>query len=224
MSKTLADVLKKRQEAAERAERPKIDYFSLTNNNPARIRFLQEINPEAPNFDPDKGSALFLVEHTSPKNFQRKAICTLETEGRCFACEMNIERSGKEPKERWWARINMYVQVFDAKDEKVKVLSRPAPSPFFDQLIDWADEENDGSVVGPTFKVSKGPNKTDSWVAIRTSRELEVPDTAELIDLEKHIGANVEYDKQRGFYLPNGMDEESEELAPSDDEDPKMAW
>lgn len=222
MGKTLADVLKKRQEAAERADRPKIDYFSLANNNPARIRFLQELDPDAPNYDKDKGSALFLVEHTSPQQFTRKAICTMETEGRCFACEMNQE----QPKERWWSRINMYVQVFDAKDEKVKVLSRSAPGPFFDQLVDWANEENEehpGSVVGPTFKISKGPNKTDSWVVTKTNRVLELPDVVELVDLTQAVGANVEYDKQRNFYLPKG-DSEPEPEDESIDNDPKMDW
>lgn len=214
---SLADVLKKKQERSERADRPKIDYFGLAKNNPARIRFLQEIDPDAPNYEAAKGSAVFLVEHVSPQTFQRKALCTFETEGRCFACEMNQE----QPKEKWWAKTSMYVNVFDALDNKVKVLSRPAPGTFFDPLFEWAADENDGSVIGPTFKITKGANKTDPWTFTTTKNELDVPDSLDLFEV---VGITVEYDKQRSFYLPNGNEIPVEAEEPKSKQDEDNSW
>ncbi len=222
---TLADILKKKQERSERAERPKVTYFSLTNNNPARIAFLQELDPDAPNYNAAHGSALFLVEHVSPEDFKRKALCTIESEGRCFGCEMNQE----EPKGDWWAKTNMYVQVLDAKDNKIKVLSRPAPGTFFNPLFEWSQDENDGSVMGATLKISKPEGKQASWTFVPTRNVLEVPDSifAELVDLEAAIGFKVEYDKQRNYYLPSGnagTKAEEEAKVTKEKEDDSDAW
>jgi hypothetical protein len=226
---SLADVLKKKQERAERSDRPDVNWFSLNDNNPARVRFLQEIDPDAPHYEESKGSALFLVEHVSPQDFRRKAECTMETEGRCFACEMNQE----EPKANWWAKTNFYVQVLDAKDDKVKILSRPAPGTFFDALFEWATDENNGSVVADsdgkavTFNIRKGPNKTDSWVPMPTNKHLEVPEGTQLVDLTKAIGVKVEYEKQRNFYLPKGSnrdDTPSEKSQPVPKADAELSW
>lgn len=229
MAKSLKDVLQQRQMREERNERPQVDWFSLKNNNPARIKFLQELDPDAPNYDSSRGHAIFLVEHTSPHDFRRRAECTMETEGRCFACEMAKE----EPKPKngsWWPRTNMYIQVFDAKDEKVKVLSRPAPGGFFDTLYEWASDENEGSVVGPTFKISKGSEQTSPWTLMTTSKEIEVPNTVELLDLEKAVGRQVKYEEQRRFYIPEGADEAEEtkaapaEAPPSARQTDDIAW
>ena len=62
MSLTFADVLKKKEQRAEQADRLEIEWFSLKNNNPARVVFLQELDPDAPNFDSAKGGAVYLVE------------------------------------------------------------------------------------------------------------------------------------------------------------------
>lgn len=199
---SIADVLKQKRDRAERADRIEVDWFSLKDNNPARIVFLQELDPDAPNFDSAKGSAAFLVEHVSPHNFHRKGLCSFETEGRCFGCEMaEIEPKPKDGS--WWKKTNMYIQVFDAKDKKVKVLSRPAPGGFFDTLYEYAGDDNNGNVTGITFKIGKGPNKTDPWTLMPTNNKLEIPDGIQLDDMSK-LGVTVEYDKQRNFYIPKG--------------------
>lgn len=199
MSLSFKDVLKKKEQRAEQADRLEIDWFSLKNNNPARIQFLQELDPDAPNFDSAKGSAVFLVEHNNPDKFTRKAKCTMETKGRCVGCELNEEFPG----EGWWQKTNFYVQVFDAKSEKVQVLSRPAPGGFFDQVVEWAAEENEGNVTGVTFKVSKGASQNAPWTVQTTKNELELPEGLVIQDLSK-LGLEVEVDKQRKFYLPDG--------------------
>lgn len=223
MATSLKDVLQKKKEYAERTERPQFDYFSLKDNNPAKVVFLQEIDPDVKTEANEKGrgSALFLVEHTSPHDFRRRAECTFEEEGRCFACEMNQE----EPENKWWAKTNFYIQVFNAKDNKVKVLSRPVANKeggFFDLLYTWAEEENEGSITDQTFSISKAGEKTSPWTLMPTTKKLEVPDTVELVDLEQAVGIKIEYEKQRNFYIPRGFDSDSAE-SKGDNPKPKEA-
>jgi hypothetical protein len=211
MATDLKSILQRKKEYAERTERPSFDWFGIPVNSTVKVVFLQELDKELAD---DKGAARYLVEHTSPENFKRKAECTFdeETGERCFACEM-AQEFPKVAEGSWWAKTNFYVQVYvEGKDDKpgkgkVKVLSRPV-SPkggdFFDLLLTWATEENDGRVTGQTFQISKGAEKTSPWTLMPTNKVLEVPDTAELIDLEKAVGLRVEYDKQKGFYMPGG--------------------
>lgn len=214
MALTFADVLKKKEQRAEQADRLEIEWFSLKNNNPARVVFLQELDPDAPNFDSAKGGAVYLVEHANPEKFTRKAKCTMETKGRCVGCELNEEFPG----DGWWAKTNFYVQVFDAKDQKVKVLSRPAPGGFFDTLTDWARDENEGNVTGVTFKISKGSSQSAPWTLTTTKNELEVPDGLVLQDLSK-LGLEIDVEKQRNFYLPDGLpSKEKSEKKPEETE------
>lgn len=204
----LKSILQRKKEYQERTERPTFDWFGVPANKSAKVVFLQELDGDLAD---EKGVARYLVEHTSPQDFKRRAECTFdeETGERCFACEMNQE----DPKGNWWAKTNFYVQVYtEGPDDKpgkgkVKVLSRGISNKggdFFDLLLTWATEENEGRVTGQTFVISKGGEKTSPWSLMPTTKKLEVPETAELIDLEKAIGNKVEYDKQKNFYMPKG--------------------
>jgi len=228
----LKDILQRKKEYAERNERPKIDWFSLAPGESVKIEFLQEFSEELAD---SKGPAIYLTEHTSPQDFRRRAECTFDEDAgkRCFACEMNQE----EPDKNWWAKTSFYVQVYvETKKDKpgegsVKVLSRAISNKggdLFEQLLNWADEENNGSVTGQTFTLSKGGEKKSPWTLIPSSKKLEVPDNVELIDLET-LKRDIPYEKQKNFYLPKGenydADEENEEEAPAKPiQKNKLAW
>lgn len=231
MSTTLKDILKKKQEQAERAARPEISWFSLKKKNPIRVQFLQELGDEARQYDSAKGSALYLVEHVSPFNFKKKALCSQDVEGRCFACEMDQEEpSRKRPDgstewHPWGQRSNMYIQLV-TEDGEVQVLSRPAPGSVFDQLYEYANEENDDSIIGVTFKISKGAAKSDKWEVKSTKQVFEVPDSAEVIDLNQAIGYKLEYSKQRAFYMDDQVSDVPNEEAKDNKDQPenKKGW
>lgn len=207
MGNTFKDVLKAKQERSERESRPKVEWFSLKNNETKFIRFLQELDTDHRNFDSSFGTAVFLTEHISPESFSRKALCTMEDEGRCFACEMDKEQpkiveDGKDVWHPWKQRSNFYIYVVDNKGD-VRVLSRPTGNKLFDALCEEVDE-NDNSLTDVTFKISKGPNKSDSWEIRKTTKEhFELPDIAELVDLESAVGLKIAYAEQKSFYLPD---------------------
>jgi hypothetical protein len=207
MGNSFKDVVKAKKERAERDSRPKVEWFSLKNNETKFVRFLQEFDTDHRNYDSKFGTAVFLTEHVSPQSFSRKALCTMEDEGRCFACEMDKEQpkiveDGKDIWHPWKQRSNFYIYVVDNKGE-VRVLSRPTGNKLFDALCEEIDE-NDNSLTDITFKLSKGPNKSDSWEVRKTTKEhFELPEISEVIDLESAVGLKIEYAEQRNFYLPN---------------------
>lgn len=224
MSQSLQDILRKKREQDERQDRPKVEWFSLAKKNPIRVKFLQELHEDAPNYDSSRGSALFLVEHVSPHNFRRRAECTFDTEGRCYACEMDktqpfltekdkdgnpvLDKEGKAVRRNhpWGQKNNMYVWVM-TEDEKAQVLSRPAPGNFFDQLYVFAEEENEGSITDVTFRISKGTAKSDKWELRDTKNGFEVNEIPELVNLADAVSIKVPYEKQQEFY---GVDETPE--------------
>lgn len=204
----LKDILKKKDEMDERNSRPDIEWFSLKKKNPVRVRFLQELDEDSRNYDSTKGKVLFLTEHTSPYDFTRRAECSFESEGRCWACEMtHVEREfvddqGNKKFNPWGQKTNMYVQVV-TEDGDVQVLSRPAPGNFFDKVYEEATD-NDGSISEQTFRISKGSARNASWeLKALTKEQIEVPETVELVDLESAVGRKIPYADQKRFYLPN---------------------
>jgi hypothetical protein len=211
---SLADVLKQRKEREERSQRPDVKYFSLKGrkNNSARIRFLQELETDSRNYDSSKGVVLFETEHVSPVDFRRRASCTFDAEGRCFACEMDKQEpfiEDEEGNKRWhpWGqKTNLYVQVYTEEGE-VAVLSRPADGTFFDSLYDEYANENDNSLTDVTFKISKGATKTAPWELKKTNQTLELPDVVELLDLEQAVVRHIPYDEQEKFYIPESKAE-----------------
>lgn len=216
MAFSLDDVLRKKRQQAENAERPKVEWFSLAKKNPVRTRFLQEFTEDSPTYDANVGKVLFLAEHVSPYDFKRRAECSYDTEGRCFACEMNKEETqvkiGTEIKNYPWSqKTNMYTYIV-TEDQEVKVLSRPAPGSFFDQLHDFAMDDGEGSITKHEFKISKGPQRNDKWnVSVQLKTTIEVPDLSELVDLEKAVGRKIPYAEQKKFYLPEQKEEQASE-------------
>ena len=217
MALDLKDVLRKKRQQQENAERPKVDWFSLTKKNPIKVRFLQEFSEDSKNYDSTRGKILFLAEHVSPYDFRRRAECTYDTEGRCFACEMSkVEtqlKVGNETKNYPWSqKINMYTWIA-TEDGELKVLSRPASGSFFDQLHDFNEDDGEGSITQHEFKISKGVQKNDKWnLAVQLKTSFELPDLSEIVDLEAAVGRKIPFADQKKFYIPE----------PKDDQEPQV--
>ena len=168
------------------------------------VQFLQEFTEDAENYDSNRGTVLFLAEHVSPYNFKRKAECSFDTEGRCWPCEMakvenEVTYKGETTKFPWKQKSNMYTWVA-TEDGELKVLSRPAPGAFFNLLHEYS--EDNGGITNQTFKISKGPNKTDPWALMPVKTEIELPDLSEMVDLQTAIGVKKPYEEQKLFYMP----------------------
>lgn len=210
MGNSFKDVVKANKERAERTERPKVEWFSLKNGETKYIRFLQEFDTDQRNYDSTFGTAVFLTEHVSPEEWSRKALCTMDDEGRCFACEMDKEEpkivvDGKDKWHPWGQKSNFYVYVVDNKGD-VRVMSRPTTGKFFEAICDEI-ELNDNSLTDLTFKISKGNANQNPWEIRSWKKEhFEVPELPELVDLNTAVGLKITYAEQRGFYLPTAKE------------------
>jgi|ERR1044072_4986120 hypothetical protein len=213
MGTNFKDVLKAKAERAEREDRPKVEWFSLKNGETKFIRLLQEFDTDMRNYDSKFGTAEFLVEHQSPEEWSRKALCTTDTEGRCFACAMDKEEpfilldeldgdgNRKKKWHPWGQKTNFYVYVVDNKGA-VRVLSRTTDGKLFDSLVEEA-EENNNSLTDITFKISKGSANQNPWEIRKTTKEhFELPEIDELVALSTAVGLKVPFEDQKNFYLP----------------------
>ena len=230
--KSLQDILNRKREIEDRESRPKLDWFSLKDGS-VKVQFLQELGDEAPNYNKDRGKAVYLVEHVSPYDFRKKALCTYESDGRCWACEMNQEETSVELDDGkgnkvvknypWSQKTNMYIYLITEHGD-VKVLSWPAPGSVFDLLYQFAEEENDGSITGQTFAISKGPQRNDKWSLMPSKKEIPIPDDLALVNLEEAVGFKVEYEKQKSFYLPEDKGTNTEAKTVAEPVGKSAAW
>ena len=85
------------------ADGPKARWLKLEDGQSVKIRFLNEVDADSKNYDDVRGLAIVVAEHTNPKDYRRKAVCTMEEEGRCYGSEMNR----RDPKAGWKARLQI---------------------------------------------------------------------------------------------------------------------
>jgi hypothetical protein len=85
----------------------KVRWLKLADGQSVKIRFVEELDEESASYDPKRGLAIVVKEHTNPKDFKRKAVDTMDTEGRDWAEEMHR----KDPKAGWRARLRFYCNV-----------------------------------------------------------------------------------------------------------------
>jgi len=88
---------------------PKVRWLKLADGQSVKIRFVEELDEESANYSADRGLALVVREHSNPKDYKRKALDTMDTEGRDFAEEMYR----KDPKGNagWKAKLRFYCNV-----------------------------------------------------------------------------------------------------------------
>lgn len=223
VGKGLAGIRKAKEEAAARREAmnsPKVEWFSLKGRpNGAKVVFLQELDEDGKNYDATRGTVITVVEHQAPgrEGWKARAMCTIEDEGQCFACERHREN----PTEGWKAKTNLYVNVLD-EDGKVKVLSRNVNNAFVDNLIEWFSETN--SITENAFKLKEmGEGFNRTWTLTPSPQAL--PDMAvELYDLEKAVVRKVAYGQQADYYGKAYSGPEKEGSPSSATEDESLAW
>ena len=66
-------------------EGPKVKWLKLADGQSAKIRFIEELDEDSANYSQDRGLALVVKEHVNPKDYKRKAVDTMESEGRYWA-------------------------------------------------------------------------------------------------------------------------------------------
>lgn len=207
---------------ATKSDGPKAKWLKLEDGESLKIRFLQELDPDSPSYNDKAGLGFIAVEHTNPKDYRRKALCTIDDQGRCWGCEQHK----KDYKAGWKGRSRLYVNVLvdDGKEDPyVAILSQGSSNKSITPtLIEYAGEM--GSISNLQWRIKRTGLKTETGYTIIPLQKDEQPFDAsalELFDLEKTAVREVKYEDQEAFYLFGDGESESEDTTETSS---SVAW
>ena len=197
--------------ASNYADGPKGRWLKLNDNQSVKIRFLQELDPDSKNYFEEAGLGFIAVEHTNPTDYRRKALCSIEDQGRCYGCEQHR----RDPKAGWKGRSRLYINVLvdDGTEEPyVAIFSQGAgPKSATPEIIQYAGET--GSISDVIWRLKRTGEKTDTNYSIIPLPTADIKpvdlEKYELVDLEKVAVRDVTYDEQEDFYLGRTADADS---------------
>ena len=179
----------------------KVRWVKLADGQAAKIRFVEELDTDSANFSEDRGLSVVIAEHTNPKDYKRKATCTIESEGRCYGCEM----ARKEPKSGWRSRLRWYGNVIidDGMEAPyVAVWSQGiSKQSAFNTIREYALET--GSISNLEWKMKRNGQGTEtSYTLLPTKPDVEPFkwDNIEPFNLEKVV-REVPYAEQENFFF-----------------------
>jgi hypothetical protein len=192
-------------------------WLQLKDGQSLKIRFMQELDADSKNYLEKAGLAFIAVEHTNPKDYKRKALCTIEDQGRCYGCEMHR----RDMKAGWKGRSRFYANVLvdDGSEEPyVAIFSQGAgPKSATPEIINYAGET--GSISNLTWKLKRTGTATDTNYSIIPLPTADVApidlNKYELFDLEKTAVRDVPYDEQENFYLGITSDSSEDSVSSS---------
>ena len=150
--------------SVNKTDGPKAKWLKLEDGESIKIRFLQELDPDSPHYSETAGLGFIAVEHTNPKDYRRKALCTIEDQGRCWGCEQHK----KDYKAGWKGRSRLYINVLvdDGKEDPyVAVLSQGSSGKTITPtVIEYAGEM--GSITNLMWRIKRSGTKTDTSYTI----------------------------------------------------------
>lgn len=184
---------------------PRGRWLTLADNQSVKIRFLQELDPDSPNYVKDDGAGFIAIEHTNPVDYRRKALCSIEDQGRCYGCEQHR----KDPKAGWKGKSRLYINVLvdDGTEEPyVAIMSQGAgPKSATPEIIQYAGET--GSITNVVWRLKRTGMKTDTNYSIIPLPTADVVKGAyEIFDLEKIAVRDIPYAEQELFYTGAGAE------------------
>lgn len=198
--------LKKINESMEKSSRPasagpRVRWLKLEDGQSVKIRFANELDEDSKYYDAERGAAIVVREHQNPKDYRRKAICTMEDEGRDWAEEMHR----KDPKAGWGGRLRFYINVLvdDGMEEPyIAVWSMGvAKSPTFSTIREYAIE-SDG-ISNMQWKLKRNGKGTETnYVLMPGPTDSEPFDWSqfEVFPLENAV-RKVPYSEQEAYYM-----------------------
>jgi len=179
----------------------KVRWVKLADGQSAKIRFVEELDSDSASYSEDRGLSVVIAEHTNPKDFKRKAACTIDSEGRCFGCEM----ARKEPKSGWRSRLRFYCNVLvddGTEDPYVAVWSQGiSKQSAFNNIREYALDT--GSISNLEWKLKRNGFGTETNYTLLPSKPDSEPfnwSSHEFFNLEKVV-REVAYAEQENFYF-----------------------
>ena len=192
----------------------KVRWLKLSDGQAVKIRFIEELDEDSANYNAERGLALVVSEHTNPKDYKRKAVDTMDTEGRDWAEEMHR----KDPKAGLRARLRFYCNVLvnDGIEEPYVAIWSMGVSKqsAFNTIREYALET--GSISNLEWKVKRNGQGTETSYTLIPSAPDKEPfnwESVEPFPLEKALN-KIPYAEQEAFYL--GFDGPSTSTANAD--------
>ena len=181
--------------------KPRVRWLKLADGQAVKIRFIEELDEDSANYSADRGLAFVVKEHTNPKDYRRKAVDTMDSEGRDWAEEMHR----KDPKAGWRARLRFYCNVLvdDGIEEPYVAIWSMGVSKqsSFNTIREYALET--GSISNVVWKLKRNGQGTEtSYTLIPSAPDAEPFDWSNVqpFPLESALN-NVPYAEQEAYYL-----------------------
>jgi hypothetical protein len=183
------------------SDKPRVRWLKLTDGQAVKIRFIEELDEDSPNYSADRGLSLVVKEHTNPKDYRRKAVDTMESEGRDWAEEMHR----KDPKAGWRGRLRFYCNVLidDGIEEPYAAIWSMGVSKqsAFNTIREYALET--GSISNVQWKLKRSGSGTETSYTLIPSAPDSEPfnwGTVEPFDIDLALN-HVPYAEQEAYYL-----------------------
>lgn len=181
--------------------KPRVRWLKLADGQAVKIRFIEELDEDSANYSADRGLAFVVKEHTNPKDYRRKAVDTMDSEGRDWAEEMHR----KDPKAGWRARLRFYCNVLvdDGIEEPYVAIWSMGVSKqsSFNTIREYALET--GSISNVVWKLKRNGQGTEtSYTLIPSAPDAEPFDWSNVqpFPLEGALN-NIPYAEQEAYYL-----------------------
>lgn len=214
-TKTLKSLDKLRSRVTEKnsfdGESP---FLTLKDGETATIRFLQEFDDSLPGYDERRGTIYWGDEHVSPKDFKLRAVCTMDSDGKCWACEqVHLPEIGKKWKPRMRFYANVIVRGVDGGEDKVKILAQGFGDKNVGKMLIGFSDEYEG-LSGQDFKLSRsgsGMNDTSYMLIPKAPKALSADDLKHEVKDISRYAKYVPYENQADFFNGNAKEEDSTE-------------
>lgn len=111
----------------EAAEANRVQRFALQKDgSEAVVRFAQEVDPSAKNYDDAQGIGFVNIEHNHPdpkQGWKNRANCSNESQGSCFACEkVRDESKPWDVRKGWKQKEKFYANVIAGEPTEVEMV------------------------------------------------------------------------------------------------------
>jgi hypothetical protein len=197
--KNLNDVIDK--PGHDSSEGSKAKWVKLEDGESVKVRFLQELDPDSPTYDAKNGLGFIAIEHTNPADYRRKALCSIDDQGKCFGCEEHR----KDYKAGWKGKPRLYINVLvdnGKEDPFVAVLSQGISGKTITPTLNEYAKEM-GSITNLMWRIKRTGLKTDTSYTIIPLQKDETPfdsSTVELHDLMATAVRDLPYTEQEAFF------------------------
>ena len=179
----------------------KVRWLKLADGQSVKIRFIEELDEDSANYSDSRGLALVVKEHTNPKDYKRKAVDTMESEGRDWAEEMHR----KDMKAGWRARLRFYCNVLvddGIEAPYVAIWSMGiSKQSSFNTIREYALET--GSISNVQWKLKRNGQGTETnYTLIPSAPDKEPFVWGEIKPHQLELALkNIPYAEQEAFYL-----------------------